>query len=76
VSREPNNRGSEEIDNFSKTFFFAVEHTAKTSPMDIDDFNSLLQLICKKYNLKSCQCVWREKDMKRLKNEKNEHRNI
>ena len=66
MAREPNNKASEEINKTAKKFFFAIEHTAATSPIDIDEFCDLLQDVCGRYNMKWCQCIWREQDMKRL----------
>jgi len=74
MTREPETRGTEEMLNTSRKFFFAVEHTGETSPIDVDDFCILLSAICERYNMKWCQCVWREKDMQRLDKKKQSQR--
>ena len=68
--REPNNEASEKIAEQSRKWFFAVEHTAATSPIDIDDFCRLLSAVCNRYNMKWCQCVWRNKNMKQIPKKK------
>jgi hypothetical protein len=50
-------------------FFFAIETTSKTSIYDIEDFSELLEVICKRYNLKWCQTEWKTDIMKRIKEE-------
>jgi hypothetical protein len=66
MSKEPNNEASDCMNRFGKHWFLCVENTAKTSPMDIDEFCQLLNVVCDKYNLKWCQAVWNEDLMKRL----------
>lgn len=66
MTKEPNNQASENINEFSKHWFFAVEHTSATSPIDINEFCLLLGVICKRYNLKWCQAIWKDDIMQRL----------
>ncbi len=62
---EPNNKVSEEVMEKLKQRFFAIESTSKTSPIDIHEFCSLLNIIVKKYNLKWCQSFWNNEHMVR-----------
>jgi hypothetical protein len=45
MAREPNNQASELMDRFGKHWFFCIENTAETSPMDLDDFVCLLNQV-------------------------------
>jgi hypothetical protein len=65
MSKEPNNKASEEIDNFTKEWFIAIENTSETSPIDIDDFISLLNVVLPKYNLRFALCKWNNERMKK-----------
>lgn len=58
-----------EMFKFNRQWFFAVEATSKTSPKDVEEFSALLEDVCKRYNLKWCQAVWKPKRMKRKKEE-------
>lgn len=61
------NQVSEQIKENNKRFFFAIEHTNKTSANDVEDMCELLELLTKKYNMKWCQAVWKDDTMSRLK---------
>jgi len=65
--KHPTNEASEKIHQVSRHWFFAVEHTPKTSPVDIEDFSYLLNALCKRYNLRWSQAIWKEDLMERLK---------
>jgi len=67
MTNEPNNKVSEKLDKETKKFFFAVEHTSATSPIDIDEFCSLMNVVCKKYNMKWCQAFWKDERMQRIR---------
>jgi hypothetical protein len=59
-------KAAESVMKEQKRWFFALEHTAKTSPEDIEEMSRLMNLLAHRYHMKWCQCIWREKDMLRL----------
>lgn len=66
MTRHPETKASEEMHKTARKFFFAVEQTAKTSPMDIDEFSELLACVCERYNLRWCQAMWMDEQMQRI----------
>jgi hypothetical protein len=55
------------MDKFAKHWFIAVECTSGTSPNDLDDFKVMLDMLCKRYNMKWCCSVWKGDIMAKLK---------